>query len=190
MRDLARKPLQNALLIRISNKGDGYRIISQNKEDIYNFRPTSELPTHLSIHQMIHLRGSKEKVIIHTHTNELVALTHSFDFRSEDKINELLWGMHPETMVFVPKGVGFVPYILPGTDDVAVPTVKALQSHDVALWEKHGVFAIGEFVFDTFDIIDIIAKSAKIWFLCKQAGFEPEGLTKEQLQELKDNYSA
>jgi len=48
------------------------------------------------------------------------------------------------------------------------------------------VFAIGESVLDTFDTIDIIAKSAKIYFMCKNAGFEPEGLSIEQLNELKE----
>ena len=33
MRDLAREPLQNAILIRINSKGSGYRIISQNKDE-------------------------------------------------------------------------------------------------------------------------------------------------------------
>lgn len=190
MRDLARQPFKNALLIRIEEDGAGYRIISSMKDAVANFKPTSELPTHLSIHQMIKLRGSNEKVIIHTHANELVALTHNKNLKSEEKINRLLWGMHPETMVFVPKGVGFVPYVLPGTDEVAIPTVEVLKNHKIALWEKHGVFAIGEEVFDTFDSIDIIAKSAKIWFMCKQAGYEPEGLTQDQLDELKENYSS
>jgi rhamnulose-1-phosphate aldolase len=94
--------------------------------------------------------------------------------------------MHPETMVFVPKGLGFVPYTLPGSEDIARETIKNLQHHDIVLWEKHGVFAIGESVLDTFDNIDIICKSAKIYFMCRGAGFIPEGLNEDQLNELKE----
>jgi rhamnulose-1-phosphate aldolase len=184
MRDLARKPMRNALIIKLNKDASGYWIISQ-KVNIDNFMPTSELPTHLGIHQMIAKRGSTEKVVMHTHANELVTLTHAKEFCNQDVLNKLLWGMHPETMVFVPKGVGFVPYILPGTVDIAVETLKALQEHDVALWEKHGVFAIGKSVSDTFDIIDILAKSARIFFLCRSANIIPDGLTDEQLNELK-----
>lgn len=93
--------------------------------------------------------------------------------------------MHPEAKVFVQKGIGFVPYILPGTEEIAQETIKALIDHNIVIWEKHGVFAIGENVFDTFDSIDIISKSAKIYFMCKSAGFTPEGLSDEQIKGLE-----
>ncbi len=186
MRDIARSPMKNAIIICIAADGNSYTMISRYKSDTYQFRPTSELPTHLGIHQMIAQRGTNEKVIIHTHANELVALTHNPEFKNTEKINNLIWGMHPEAMVFVPKGIGFVPYILPGTEDIAQATIKILNHHDIILWEKHGVFAIGEDVFDTFDSIDIVCKSAKIYFMCKGAGFIPEGLSSAQLEDLKE----
>ncbi len=186
MRDIAKSPMKNAIIIRIADDGNSYIMFSRYKSDTYEFRPTSELPTHLGIHQMVAQRGSKEKVIIHTHANELVALTHNPEFKSTANINKLIWGMHPEAMVFVQKGVGFVPYIMPGTEEIAQATIKVLEEHNIVLWEKHGVFAIGENVFDTFDSIDIISKSAKIYFMCKGAGYTPEGLNSEQLEELKE----
>ena len=186
MRDLARDPMKNAIIIRIAEDGSSYTMISRFKSDTSGLRPTSELPTHLGIHQLIAQRGSKEKVIIHTHANELVALTHNPEYKSAEALNNLLWGMHPETMVFVPKGLGFVPYTLPGSEDIAKATIENLQDHDIVLWEKHGVFAIGESVFDTFDNIDIICKSAKIYFMCRGAGFVPEGLDQHQLNEIKE----
>jgi rhamnulose-1-phosphate aldolase len=185
MRDIAKSPMKNAIIIRIADDGSSYTMFSRYKSDTYEFRPTSELPTHLGIHQLIAQRGSKEKVIIHTHANELVALTHNPEFKNTDAINKLIWGMHPEAMVFVRKGIGFVPYILPGTEEIAKETIKVLKDHDIVLWEKHGVFAIGENVFDTFDSIDIISKSAKIYFMCKSAGFTPEGLSDEQMKGLE-----
>jgi rhamnulose-1-phosphate aldolase len=185
MRDLSKKPLQNSVLIRIDNDGNAFSMIPFSDSQQTEIQPTSELPTHLGIHQMIAQRQSNEKVVIHTHATELIALTHSPEFRSEKAISRLLWGMHPETIVLVPKGVGFVPYTLPGTSEIAIPTIHELQRHDVVIWEKHGVFAIGHTVSGTFDTIDIVCKSAKIWFLCKSAGFDPEGLSDEQLIDLK-----
>lgn len=187
MRDLARKPLKNALIIRLNEGGSGYWIISQ-KKSVKNFMPTSELPTHLGIHQMIKERGNDQKVVMHTHVSELIAITQSPEFCNADRLNKLIWGMHPETMVFIPQGIGFVPYVIPGSEQIAVKTLKALEQYDIVLWEKHGIFAIGDSVFDTFDSIDIVSKSVKIWFMCKQAGFEPEGLTDRQLKELKETY--
>jgi rhamnulose-1-phosphate aldolase len=184
MRDLARKPLKNTLIIQLNVGATGYWIISQKIDEV-NFMPTSELPTHLGIHQMVAERGSLEKVVMHTHAHELVSLTHSKEFCDEVTLNKLLWSMHPETMIFVPKGVGFVPYRLPGSAEIATETLKVLQNHNVALWEKHGVFAIGKSVGDTFDIIDILAKSARIFFLCRSANIVPDSFTDGQLAELR-----
>jgi len=185
MRDIAKDPMKNALIIRIDDNGKGYNIISPSDNKILStLRPTSELPSHLSIHSMITERNSKQRVVIHTHANELCALTQLPEFCCEEKLNRLLWGMHPETKVFIPAGVGFVPYIIPGSAELALATVKALKDHEVALWEKHGVFAIGENITDTFDNIDILAKSASIFFTCRSAGLQPEGLTDKQIDEL------
>lgn len=184
MRDLARKPMRNSLIIKLNSEANGYRIISK-KSEVDNLMPTSELPTHLGIHQMIAERCSSEKVVLHTHATELVTLTQSSEFCNQDALNRVLWGMHPETIIFVPKGIGFVPYMLPGSVDIAKETIKALQDHDVVLWGKHGVFAIGKSVGDTFDVIDILAKSASIFFMCRSANIVPDGLTDQQLAELK-----
>jgi len=185
MRDLARKPLNNIALIILNDTGTGYWVVSQDRDSATIINPTSELPTHLGIHQMIAVRGSHEKVILHTHANELIALTQIPKYCDEKELNKLLWSMHPETMLFVPKGVGFVKYTTPGTEEIAFDTIKILRNFQVALWEKHGVFAIGEDVLDTFDNIDILAKSAKIFFLTKSAGYEPEGLSDKELEKLK-----
>ena len=185
MRDIARDPMKNALIIRIDDKGKGYHIISPSAgETLQNLRPTSELASHLGIHSMIAVRGSGQKAVIHTHVDELCALTQLPQFCNEEKLNRLLWGMHPETRIFVPGGVGFVPYCIPGSAELANATIKALANHDVALWEKHGVFAIGDTVDNTFDTIDILAKSASIFFTCHSSGYEPEGLTDKQIDEL------
>ena len=185
MRDLAQKPMKNALILQLNEEANGYWIISQNIDNKENFLPTSELPTHLGIHQMIAERGSDEKVVMHTHALELVTLTHSKEFCDQDRLNNVLWSMHPETVMFVPKGVGFVPYLLPGSNEIATETLKALENHDVALWEKHGVFAIGRSVAETFDVIDILAKAANIFFMCRSANIIPGSFSEEQLAELR-----
>jgi rhamnulose-1-phosphate aldolase len=122
---------------------------------------------------------------MHTHAHELVTLTHAKEFCDQKILNKLLWSMHPETVIFVPQGVGFVPYILPGSVEIAIKTVKSLQEHNVVVWEKHGVLAIGKSVADTFDVIDILAKSAGIFFLCRSANIVPDSFTDEQLAELR-----
>lgn len=183
MRDIAKSPVENGLFLQVAEKGSEVYVVKLVNENIV---PTSELSTHLGVHQMIARRGTEEKVILHTHATELIALTQWEDLKSEELLNNTLWGMHPETMVVIPKGVGLVPYYLPGTDKIAQATVEKFNNYDIIVWEKHGVFAIGKNIQETFDSIDIVCKSAKIWLECRSAGFKPEGLSKEQLEEIKE----
>jgi rhamnulose-1-phosphate aldolase len=182
MRDVAAAPLENILLIMVNDDGTGYHIISRSADT--PLRPTSELSSHLCIHDMLLRTRPGNKVVMHTHVTELIALTHIRDLCDGPKLNRILLGMHPEARVFVPAGAGFVPYLLPGTATIGEATVKALEDHSVAIWEKHGVFATGSTPQETFDIIDLLAKSASVWFLCRSAGYDPEGLTESQLEEL------
>lgn len=182
MRDLARQPMKNAIIIRITDDGNGYNIISHyGKTDL---RPTSELATHLAVHSMIARRKRPERAVMHTHVTELAALTQIKEFVDEKRLNRLLWSMHPETKIFVPAGVGFVPFLLPGTVQAGEATVRALEDHQAAIWEKHGLFAIGGNLQETFDLADILAKSASIYFMCRSSGLAPEGLTDSQIDEL------
>jgi rhamnulose-1-phosphate aldolase len=94
--------------------------------------------------------------------------------------------MHSETVFFLPEGIGYVPFQLPGSMELADKTLEKLDKHQVVLWEKHGCLAIGNSVPDAFDKIDMFSKAARLWMIAHNAGYEPEGLTLEQLQRLKD----
>ena len=185
MRDIHHNPLENIMVIKISDDGKSYSKTVYGGKNREKEEPTSELATHLAVHSLIMEKGGNERVVLHAHVTELIALTQIKEFCDEERLNMLLWSMHPETVMFVPGGVGFVTYTTPGTGAIARKTVKALQKHKVALWEKHGVFAIGETVQETFDIIDILAKSAKIFFQVKSAGYSPEGINAREIEVLK-----
>jgi rhamnulose-1-phosphate aldolase len=179
MRDLAKKPWDHLCLLKMDASGTHFKQWPEKGRE-----PTSELSTHLAVHDMLIRTKSTKKALVHTHATELIALTQIREFCSTEAMNRLLWSMHPETIMFIPEGLGFLPYELPGTSGIADATAKTLEDHPVALWEKHGILGIGTTAADAFDTIDILAKSARIFFLVKSAGYEPEGLTKGQLNEL------
>jgi len=183
MRELTANPGKHVCIIGLDDNGE----TAVFTKEAHGLKPTSELPTHLAIQQMLIRKNAPEKAVLHTHVTELIALTQLERFRSEEAINNMLWGMHPETMLFIPEGVGFIPYTLPGTQHIAELTRKCFESHKVVIWEKHGCMAIGPSITEAFDIIDILAKSARIWFSCKAAGFEPGGLSEEQLREIRES---
>jgi len=180
MRDLARLPMENGSVIRISDDCDSYVIIADNP-----VMPTSELASHLSIHNFLISKGSSYKAVLHTHPIDLVAMTHHPAFLKKDILTHLLWSMIPETRAFCPKGLGIVPYQLPGSFELADATIKELEEYDAVMWEKHGICAVGKDIMEAFDMIDTLSKSAQIYLTAKSMGFEPEGMTPEQMNELK-----
>jgi rhamnulose-1-phosphate aldolase len=184
MRDTAKNPAANVCILYISDSGSAYHIIHPASEEL-PVRPTSELATHLAIHQQLLQKGSPEKTVLHAHVTELIALTQATSFPSEEPLNALLWGMHPETLLYLPDGVGFIPYLLAGTESIAQATVRGLGNHKAVIWEKHGCLSVGGSLSEAFDVLDIIAKSARIYFLCKSAGMEPAGLTPAQMQQIR-----
>ena len=179
MRDLARKPLDNGSVIRILDDCESYVIIADNP-----VLPTSELPSHLSVHNRMIEKGSPYTATVHTHPIELIAMSHNKKFMGKDVLTQILWSMIPETKAFCPLGLGVVPYALPGSLELAEGTLRELEDYDVVLWEKHGVFAKGLDVMDAFDQIDVLEKSTKIYINARCMGYEPDGMSQEQLQEM------
>lgn len=179
MRDLARWPMDNGSIIRILDDCASYVIIADNP-----VMPTSELPSHLTVHADLIEKGSDYNATVHTHPIELVAMSHNQKFLGKDVLTNILWSMIPETKAFCPLGLGVVPYELPGSNKLADATLQELQDYDVVLWEKHGVFAKGLDAMDAFDQIDVLSKSAKIYIDSKSMGFEPEGMSEAQLKEM------
>lgn len=179
MRDLARRPMDNGSIIRVLDNCESYAIIA-DKEVL----PTSELPSHLSVHARLIEKGSPYKATVHTHPIELIAMSHNKKFMKKDVLTNILWSMIPETKAFCPLGLGMVPYELPGSVELANATLNALEEYDVVMWEKHGVFAKGLDVMDAFDQIDVLSKSAKIYIDAKCMGFTPDGMSEEQMKEM------
>ena len=97
MRDLARWPMENGSVIRILDDCEHYVIIADNP-----VLPTSELPSHLLVHDHQIATNSGYKATLHTHPIELVAMSHNREFLGKDVLTKLLWSMIPETKAFCP----------------------------------------------------------------------------------------
>lgn len=184
MRDLSRFPMQNGSVIRILEECTHYEIIADEA-----VKPTSELPSHLSVHDYLIAKGSPYKASLHTHPIELVAMSHHRPFLEKDVLTHLLWSMIPETKAFCPRGLGIVPYMMPGSVELADATIRSIdEDYDVVLWEKHGVFAVGDDITEAFDMVDTLVKSAQIYRDSRSMGFEPEGMSTQQLKDLSKTF--
>jgi len=182
MRDLARWPMDNGSVIRITDDCAHYEIIADKP-----VKPTSELPSHLSVHNYLIAKGSPYKASLHTHPIELVAMTHHRPFLEKDVLTKLLWSMIPETRAFCPKGLGIVPYLLPSSVELGEATIKTInEGYDVVMWEKHGVFAVDTDIMAAFDQVDVLNKASQIYMSARNMGFEPEGMSEAQMNKLAE----
>ena len=180
MRDLARRPMDNGSIIRITDDCTHYEIVADNP-----VKPTSELPSHLAVHNYLIGKGSGYKASLHTHPIELVAMSHNPEFLKKDVLTNLLWSMIPETKAFAPRGLGIVPYMLPSSNELADATIKAIDdNYDVVMWEKHGVFAVENDIMSAFDQVDVLNKSANIYMCARSMDFIPDGKSQAQMQEI------
>lgn len=183
LRTLIKNPERAACILQINEDASGYYLLWGGES--HGFKPTSELISHVSIHCYNKENNPAHKAVLHTHPIELIVLSHHELFHDEVNFNKSLWKMCPEVRVFIPKGVFCAPYRLTGTEELAKLTIEGLRKKDVILWEKHGALATGETIVKAFDYLDVANKGAKMLMLAWASGFEPKGLTDEQMQELE-----
>ena len=180
MRDLARDPMANGSIIRILPGCKRYEIVADAP-----VAPTSELPSHLAVHDYLLANGSPYRASLHTHPLELVALTHNRKWLEKDVATRMLWSMIPETRAFCPRGLGIVPYMMPSSHELAEATINVIdENYDVVMWEKHGVFAVDTDIINAFDQVDVLNKAAQIYIAARNMGFVPDGMTDAQMREL------
>ena len=85
------------------------------------------------------------------------------------------------------KGAHVWVFMLPSSVELADATIKAIdEDYDVVMWEKHGVFAVDTDIMSAFDQVDVLNKAAQIYISARNMGFEPDGMTDAQMQELSE----
>lgn len=187
MRDLAREPDVGCGIVHFAEGGAGFSVVWQGAAGAA-FAPTSELPAHLAIHAALQRRRAPYRAVVHSHPTELLALSHDPRLEDTARLNRALWAMHPEAVVVIPEGVACVPYRMPGSVAHGAAAGAAMDRHDVALWVKHGAVAAGPDFAGAFDLLDTANKAARLLLLCRAAGYEPEGLSDADVEELRRAY--
>jgi len=182
-RDFARQPEAHGVVLSLDAAGDRWARLWGGESP--GFRPTSELPSHLAMQAHLRETARAERTVLHAHPTELIALSHLPAYKDEAALDDALWGMLPEVKIFLPRGVGLVPYALTGTEMLAQRSLAALErGHAVLLWEMHGALAVGRDPAEAFDRLDVANKAAAVLLKCLAAGVVPEGLGKTRLAEL------
>lgn len=158
-RSTAREPERSLGILEISEDGACYRVLWGYWD---RGRPTSELPAHLANHEVIKRRsGGRLRLVYHAHPENLIALSFVLPL-DETVFTRELWEMMPECAMIFPAGIGVVPWMVPGTPEIAAMTMEKVEEYDIVLWAQHGVFAVGESPDACFGLVETAEKAAAI----------------------------
>ncbi len=162
MRDIADDPTRGVGIVRVSRDGSAYSVPWCGSE---GFSPSSEMFSHMGIHAIRSSGGKPCGAVLHAHPDELIALSLREELQEEGALNTLLMSVHPEAAIVIPEGVGFVPYMKPGSEELSAATLSAFREHSVVIWGNHGAISTGKDLDEAFDLMDVLNKLARIYLL-------------------------
>ena len=158
-REIAEDPLTHFSVLYVQNG-----VLNIHCSDDLSI-PSSEYKSHLLIHQYLAKEKPQFNSVIHTHPTYTIAFSHKYSKHSKEKINSILEATMPEIKMFFPQKTGFLEFSPAGSTELAVETLNELKNHEVIIWKKHGILAIGENFWNAIDKIEMLDKAAHIALL-------------------------
>ncbi|GAB6099712.1 rhamnulose-1-phosphate aldolase [Halanaerocella petrolearia] len=184
-RNISIKPEENLGIVKIDETGENYEIIWGFTD---GGKPTSEFPAHLLSHiARMEVTDNQNRVVMHTHATNLIALSYVLELDSKVVTKEL-WKMSTECLVVFPDGIGVLSWLVPGTDEIGEETAKLMKKHQMVLWPYHGIFGTGKTLDEAFGLIDTAEKAAEILVKVKSMGGDKQGITDAEFKDLADRF--
>ncbi len=111
-----------------------------------SLKPTSEWRMHLEIYK----RRRDVNAVVHTHDVLPTVLAGRIDLSALSEAEAYLGG-----------GIGVVPYLKPGSVELAKATASVMESRDVVILERHGVVAVGGDLAEAVNRVEVVLDLAK-----------------------------
>lgn len=159
MRNVTLSPARVLGIIRLNSSGNAYQIVWGLQG---GGKPTSELPAHLMNHEVKkEVTKGHHRVIYHAHPANIIALSFILPL-TDAAFTRQLWEMEPECAMTFPAGIGVLPWMVPGTTELARLTCEKMREYDVVLWAQHGLFTAADTYDNTFGLMHTVEKTAEI----------------------------
>ena len=152
-------PETNLGIIRIAQDGTTAELLWGYKD---GGKFTSELPAHLMSHMARLAVNPNNRVIMHTHPTNLLAMTfvHTLD---EREFTRTLWRMCTECIVVFPDGVNVLPWMVCGNNAIGEATAEKMATARLVVWALHGIYGAGADLDETFGLIETAEKAAELY---------------------------
>ena len=158
-KNLQYDPAKNLGLVRLTDGGKNARLL-WGFTDGGKF--TSEFPAHMMSHAARLSVDPENRVVMHCHPANLLAMTyvHDLDGRA---FTRTLWQMCTECIVVFPEGVNVLPWMLCGTTEIGEATAQQMDTARLVVWAQHGIYGAGRDLDETFGLIETAEKAAEIY---------------------------
>ena len=123
---------------------------------------TSEFPAHMMSHAARLKVNPENRVVMHCHPANLLAMTYVHDL-DEKQFTRTLWQMCTECIVVFPEGVNVLPWMLCGTNEIGEATAEKMKTARLVVWSQHGIYGAGKDLDETFGLIETAEKAAEIY---------------------------
>ena len=180
-KNIEKDPANNIGIVRISASGKEVELL-WGYEDGGRF--TSEFPAHMMSHIARLSVDPENRVILHCHPTNLLAMTYVHEL-DEAKFSHTLWEMSTECIVVFPDGVGVLPWMLCGTDTIGMATAEKMKKFRTVIWSLHGVYGAGKDLDECFGLVETCEKAATIYNLIGSRPIK-NTLTEDNMKELID----
>ena len=154
-------PETNLGIIRIGADGKTAELLWGYKD---GGKFTSELPAHLMTHATRLRIDPRHRVVMHTHPTYTICM--SAVVKTDDRVfTEKLWRNNTEAIVVFPDGVGVLPCMVCGTNEIGEATAEKMKKYRLVVWTNHGIYGVGKDIDEAFGLIETVEKTAQLYML-------------------------
>ncbi len=178
-KNIKKDPENNLGLFRVSENGVDAELI-WGYADGGKF--TSEMPAHLMSHMARLSVDPTNRIIMHTHPTNLLAMTYVHETTTK-AFTETLWKMNTESIVVFPDGIEVLPWEVCGTNEIGEHTAEKIKTSRIVIWTMHGIYGAGRDFDEVFGLIETVEKACQLYMMTAHLP-KTNMLTNDNLREL------
>lgn len=160
-KNVIKDPEENLGLVKIDSNGHTAHLLWGYRS---GGRMTSEFPAHLMSHAERLKVNPKNRVIMHTHPTYTICMGACLP-TDEVIFTRKLWKSNTEAVVVFPEGIGVLPCMICGTNEIGEATANKMKEYRLVSWTNHGIYGAGNDIDEAFGLIETVEKTAQIYML-------------------------
>ena len=160
-KNVQKDPETNLGIVRIAQDGTTAELLWGFKD---GGKFTSEFPAHMMSHIARLEQDPEHRVVAHSHPTYTIAMNTVCSV-DEKEFTHKLWQSNTECVVVFPDGVGVLPCMVCGTEEIGIATAEKMKDHRLVVWTNHGIYGTGKNLDEAFGLIETVEKTAQIYML-------------------------